>query len=172
MNIYNFFNIPNWNEYKQNILNFYDHVHNYDYNSVDTERKDNFLKILKREKLSVIAPGLIRYFDNLGKHIVFLETVGIPYTEDPYSEIHKDASPLFEDYFMADYAINFSLRNTENSKIVFFNEEQKEINRLNYDICPLLFRSNVWHSVVNHDPSLRLTASIRFSVNTSMEEFL
>jgi len=171
MKIFNYFEIPNWKEYQKILLDFYHTQHDYDANSVAEDRENNFLKILRRDKLKELLPGLIDHFDNLGHPIVFLETIGMPATDDPYSEIHKDASPLFGDYYMANYAINFPLDNTENSKIIFFDEDQKEITRLNYDHCPLLFRTNVWHSVVNYSNNLRITASIRFYENTSMEEY-
>jgi hypothetical protein len=172
MKIFNHFEIPNWQEYKELLLHFYYHNHDYDANSVADDKDHNFLKILRREKIKNLLPGLVEHFDSIGHHIVFLETVGMPPTDNPHSEIHKDSSPLFDDYFMANYAINFSLENTENSKIVFFDEDQKEITRLNYDHCPLLFRTNVWHSVVNYSDKLRLTASIRFEENVSMEKYL
>jgi hypothetical protein len=35
-----------------------------------------------------------------------------------------------------------------------------------------LFRTNVWHSVVYYSDKLRLTASIRFEENVSMEKYL
>lgn len=172
MKIYAFFNIPNWKRYSNVLLDYYYNVHDYDYNSIADDRENNFLKILRREKLKELLPDLVDYFDSIDRPIVFLETIGMPYTEDPYSEIHKDASPLFDDYYMADYAINFPLENTEYSKLILFDDEQNELLRINYDHSPILFRTNYWHSVINHSKKLRLTASIRFYVNTSMEEYL
>jgi hypothetical protein len=172
MKIYNHFNLPDWKSYQRVLLDFYNNSHDYDYQSIADDRENNFLKILRREKLKELLPGLVSYFDSIGHPIVFIETIGMPATADPYSEIHKDASPLFEDYFMASYALNFSLINTENSKIIFFDEDQQEITRLNYDHCPLLFRTDVWHSVVNYSSALRLTASIRFFENDNLESYL
>lgn len=172
MKIYKHFDLPDWKFYQQTLLDFYNNSHDYDYQSIADDKNDNFLKILRRGKLQELLPGLVSYFDSIGHPIVFVETIGVPATADLYSEIHRDSSPLFEDYFMASYALNFPLTNTENSKIIFFDEEQREITRLNYDHCPLLFRTDVWHSVVNYSGEIRLTASIRFFENDNLESHL
>lgn len=172
MKYFTFFEIPNLKVYQKEILDYYYNVHEYDciFGNFDTEL--DCMKMIRRKKLQEIVPGLIDFFDEKGLHLSFLETLEIAWnTMDPYDHIHIDHSPVTEDYFHADYSINFSLENTEHSHLVLFDQEQKEVARVNYDHCPVLFRSNGYHSVIKSTDDLRLTVALRFDEKNSLEKY-
>lgn len=174
MKYYSFFNIPNWEMYKQQLLDYHDNFLDQDYDLCEINPEvGNFMKILKKEKLINIVPDMVHYFDSLDLNISFLMILGLPYpVTDPCHELHKDYSPINDTFHMADYALNFSLRNTEMSHLLIFDENKNEVVRINYDHSPILFRTSDWHSIIDSSNKLRMTATIRFDKNSNLEKYL
>lgn len=171
MKHYSYFNLPNWKNYQKILLDFYHNDHGYDLDYVDPE-DGNFMKILGRVKAQKILPDMIQHFDDLDIPVSFVMTLG-RYTvqTDPYDYIHKDYSPVEDIFYMGDYAVNFVLENTENSFLVLFDDNKKEVERINYDHNPVLLRTNQYHSVLDYSEKLRMVVTIRFDVGTDLEKY-
>lgn len=172
MKYFNYFHIPNLETYQKAILDYYYNVHEYDCIFGDRQFDGDCMLILRRKRLENIIPGMLEFFDNENLHLSFLETLEIEWiSKDPYEHIHVDYSPVTEDYFHANYSINFSLANSQSSNLVLFDDDQKEIARINYDQTPVIFRSNHYHSVIKSMNNIRLTVALRFDQNDNLERY-
>lgn len=166
------FIIPDWEIYKTTLLDLNSNNDNFEKISGGNEEK-NFMKFISAKIIEKELSNLNNYFNNINIPIKFIVLFGTPPNKDPLDGIHKDGYPM-EGYDAGDYAINFSVSNSEDSFIVFFDELKNEICRRNYSNRPLLFRTDVFHSVLNFSDNVRITASLRFdkSLETRLSKFM
>ena len=163
------FIIPNQKAYKLTMLELNSNDENFE-KICGSEDDKNFMKFLSSKIIKEKLSNLNNYFNDIGLPIKFIVIFGTPPTvTDPTDGMHKDSYPM-EGYDASNYCINFSVDNSKNSFIVFFDELKNEICRKNYDVCPLLFRTDVFHSVLNFSDKIRITASLRF--DKSLEDKL
>lgn len=76
-----------------------------------------------------------------------------------HSDIHMDVD--------SKWALNIPILNCENSSTIFYDKENKEINRITLDVPHFLNVGNHYHQMINHnDKKNRLALSIRFNKQT------
>lgn len=154
------FVIPNWEMYKLSMLELNSDDKNFEL-ILGSNQEQNFMKFVSSATIENNFSNLHNYFKNIQLPIKFIVLFGTPPNKNCLDGIHKDSYPM-EGYDASDYAINFSIDNTTNSSIVFFDNLKNEICRKNYDKSPILFRTDIFHSVINYSNTIRLTASLRF----------
>jgi hypothetical protein len=166
------FIIPNQKAYKPIMLELNFNDENFE-KICDSEGGNNFMKFLSSKIIKEKLSNLNDYFNDISLPIKFIVLFGTPPNKNCLDGIHKDSYPM-EGYDASNYCINFSVDNSENSFIVFFDELKNEICRKNYDVCPILFRTDVFHSVLNFSDNIRITASLRFdkSLEDKLKKFM
>jgi hypothetical protein len=152
--------MPDWEIYKTTLLDLNSNNNNFE-KILGSDEEKNFMKFISAKIIKKELSNLNNYFNNINIPIKFIVLFGTPPNTELLDGIHKDGYPM-EGYNAGDYAINFSISNSEDSFIVFFDELENEICRRNYSNSPLLFRTDVFHSVLNFSDNIRITASLRF----------
>ena len=169
MKCYTEFNIPNCDQYSSTILELNKDPSNFAF-ITGSDEEQHYMKFLSKDVIKKHLSSLDDYFVDLGFPIEFIIVFGVPYNTDPTHGIHKDGYPIEDMFSASDTTINFSIKNDQESFLVFFDEDQKEIARTNYSNNPILFRTDIYHTVLNYSKNIRLTASIRFKQN--LEKYL
>ena len=166
------FTIPDWEICKSVMLDLNSNNNNFE-KILGSDEEKNFMKFISAEIIEKELSNLNNYFNDINTPIKFIVLFGTPPNNDLLDGIHKDGYPM-EGHDAGDYAINFSVSNADDSFIVFFDESKNEICRKNYSKSPLLFRTDVFHSVLNFSDNIRITASLRFnkSLETRLRKFM
>jgi hypothetical protein len=154
------FHIVNWQKYKDILFQLSYDDKNFE-KILGSNEEQNFMKFLSLASKEKYLSELDDYFKSIQLPIKFIVLFGTPPNTDPLDGIHKDQYPM-EGYDAGDFSINFSVCNDDQSFIVFFDDQQTEICQKNYTHIPLLFRTDIFHSVLNFSNNVRLTASLRF----------
>jgi len=166
---YTEFSIPNCDQYSNTLLELNKDPSNFAF-ITGSDEEQHYMKFLSKDNVKKHLSSLDDYFVSLGTPIEFIILFGVPYNTDPTHGIHKDGYPIENMFSASDTTINFSIKNDQESFLVFFDEDQKEITRTNYSSCPILFRTDIYHTVINHSKNIRITASIRFK--QSLQKYL
>jgi len=161
---YTKFNIPNCDQYSNILLELNKDSSNFAF-ITGSDQEQHYMKFLSKDTVKKHLSSLDDYFVSLGCTVEFIILFGVPYNTDPTHGIHKDGYPIEDMFSASNTTINFSIKNDQESFLVFFDEDHKEISRVNYSNGPILFRTDIYHTVLNYSKDIRITASVRFKQN-------